>query len=87
MGAIHYPRSERLNLYMGAGFGLRWVDFNNYDSQTVEPGLLLGADYTINDFWSIQAQLLRLNSVGDDGNNNYIPTSTNLLLGVGYSFG
>lgn len=87
MGAIHYPKSDSLDLYMGAGFGFRWVDFNNHDSQSIEPGLLLGADYAINDYWSIQAQLLRLNSVGNDGNHNHIPTSTNLLLGVGYSFG
>ena len=87
VGAIHYRKYDSLDLYMGAGFGLRWVDFNNHDSQTIEPGLLLGADYAINDYWDIQAQFFRLNSVGDDGNRNYIPTSTNLLLGIGYSFG
>jgi|GEM_PF-2932813 len=86
MGEIHYQTYNNLNLYIGAGLGIRFTTFDGHTSQTIRPAALLGADYTINDYWDIQLQFLRVNAVSNDSNNNYLPTSNNLIFGLGYSF-
>ncbi len=86
MGLMKYPLSDSTQCYLGGGFGMRYTDFNSNTSVTIRPAFSAGVQYTLNSYWDIQGQYLRVNNVGDDSHGNYIPVSNIISFGIGYSF-
>ncbi len=86
MAQMLYELSPSTTCYVSAGFGIRYTDFNDNDSVTLRPAMSVGIQRALNDYWSLQAQYLRINNVGDDGHDNYLPVSDIISLGIGYSF-
>jgi hypothetical protein len=86
MVQIHYPWSNKTDLFAGAGLGVRFTDFDGDQSQTMRPAFSLGAHHTLNTYWDVEMRYLRVDSVGDDSYGNFIPTSNIITIGIGYTF-